>query len=397
MLATLLSDFTLIQNELLAQKKPFLFGKEFAVYQYDAVVFYDMENEVIFYANKQFEKDFGYTVQDLAQLNYNMLPLIHGEDRVHFAAWLNTFSISIETQQGIQYFRIVDKQANAEVCSITIKRLHNYYCSIQFNNLSTYKQIILKDYTISLDSKIIELSRSNRELEDFAYIASHDLQEPLRQINTFGQKLMKKFSDQLDEDGKRYLQQLMHVSVRMRQVIDSLLEFSKIEPLPKIPEKVDLHALIKEVLEQLELNIDEHAADILLQQLPTIEGDKVQLFQLFLNLIGNAIKFKSADRPLHINITIYKIPASANPESGLLAGIQYCQLDLTDNGIGFDQEDAEHIFRLFHRLHDKKSYPGTGIGLSTCKKIVQQHKGVIAAKGELNKGAVFTIILPENQ
>ncbi len=397
MLNTLLKDLTLLQKELAAAKKPFFFGKEFVLYQFDAILFYDISTDQIFYANKQFTKELLYTERNFADLKFSLLPLFYGNDKIIFEEAKKAFCDSPETQQIVQYLRVINKQGKAEFYSITIKRLHDFYCSIQFNNLSTYRQTVLKDYTSSLEDKIKELNRSNKELEDFAYIASHDLQEPLRQINTYGQKLFKKFNDHLDEDGKHYLQQLMSVSARMRQVIDNLLEFSKIEPLPTIPLKVDLHALIKEVLEQLGLNIDDQAAQIMLQQLPAIEGDKVQLYQLFQNLIGNAIKFKSIDRPLHINITIYKIPASEHPEPGLLPGIKYCRLDLSDNGIGFNQEDAEHIFKLFHRLHDKKTYPGTGIGLSTCKKIVQLHKGLISAKGELNKGAIFTIILPENQ
>ena len=247
----------------------------------------------------------------------------------------------------------------------------------------------------ALGSKIEDLNRSNKDLEEFAYIASHDLQEPLRKISTFGQRLGTKFKDVLDQEAEAYLTRMMSSTETMRQLIDNLLEYSRVTRNMQGFEKVDMNILLKAVIKELDLIIDETGTTITHKGLPTIQAMPLQIKQLFINLITNAIKFRKKSEACVIDISAAPLTAVEYAEYGLAIGKQYFRISVKDNGVGFEKEYAQKIFIIFQRLHGKADYPGSGIGLSICKKIVDNHNGVIYAESNLNEGATFNIILPQ--
>jgi signal transduction histidine kinase len=229
------------------------------------------------------------------------------------------------------------------------------------------------------------LARSNRELEQFAYIASHDLQEPLRKITSFSSRLVSKYKDALGEQGLDYLGRMENATIRMQSLIEGLLTYSRVTTKAQPFSSVGLGAIIAEVLSDLETAIRDSGATVTCGELPSIEADPLQMRQLFQNLIGNALKYHAP------GVT----PAVAVKASCARFS---CTITVSDNGIGFEQKYAEQIFGVFQRLHGRSSeYKGSGIGLSVCRKIVERHGGTITAQGELDKGATFTILLPLRQ
>ena len=293
---------------------------------------------------------------------------------------------SIITQQGEQkqvetYGKIIrDKDGVAEKVIGTTRDV---------TSLNEYKQ--------SLEEKINELNRRNSDLEGFAYIASHDLQEPLRKLTAFSERLQTKFRQQLGEEGQLYLDRIMASTENMRSLIDSLLEFSRTARSNRLFSKQSLTGLLGETQSDLELKIEESCSHIEASPLPTIDVIPSQIKQLFSNLLGNSIKFKKADQSPVINVSCEMLTHPEKKHHNLKTNKEYYKLLVTDNGIGFEKEYAERIFQIFQRLHGRHEYPGSGIGLAICKKIVENHSGLIYADAEPDKGALFTIILPENQ
>ena len=239
-----------------------------------------------------------------------------------------------------------------------------------------------------------ELARSNRELEDFAFVASHDLQEPLRKIRAFGNRIESGYGDVIDERGKDFLARMLNAAERMSMLISDLLSFSRVSTRGKDFVDVELNTIFSGVLSDLEIAIEEKSAQVNVADMPGIRGDKSQLEQLFLNLISNALKFQPADVAPVIDITCNDL--TSDEQSTLLKSDEYqwIKITVTDNGIGFEQSFAEKIFAPFQRLHGRSEYKGTGIGLAVCRRIVERHNGTIAATSEPGKGAKFDIILP---
>ena len=238
-----------------------------------------------------------------------------------------------------------------------------------------------------------ELQIQNRELEQFAYVASHDLQEPLRKIQIFTELIQENYNDH--EFANAYFAKLDASAKRLSQLVKSLLEYSRLsrDRNEIFDENVDLNQLIEDVKNDLELLIKEKNAIIRVDNLPVITGNRIQLGQLFCNLINNSLKF--CDQFPHIQISFHitrKEEIKDAPES--LQNGNYYHFIIKDNGIGFEQKYDKLIFSLFQRLHSKTEYDGTGIGLSLCKKIVENHSGYISANSELGKGATFNIYLP---
>jgi len=239
------------------------------------------------------------------------------------------------------------------------------------------------------------LRRSNFELEQFASVASHDLQEPLRKVQAFGDRLRRKYAQELDGQGSDYIDRMLKSTARMQSLIDSLLSFSRISTKGKPYQLVDLNEIARGVTDDLEIVIRENNVALNIEDLPVIDADPHQMRQLFQNLIGNAIKYRRAGVDPIVHVSAHVAPAPC----GLAGGEQsrFCQITVSDNGIGFDNAYAEKIFVIFQRLHGRGEYDGTGIGLAICRKIVERHGGSIEATGKANEGARFVASLPVSQ
>jgi len=235
-----------------------------------------------------------------------------------------------------------------------------------------------------LQSSLNELQRSNKELENFAYVASHDLQEPLRKIRAFSDRLNAALMDNISGKAKDYLDRMTNAAHRMQLLIDDLLSYSRVMTHAQPFEMIELNELLKGVISDLQLIIEEKKAKIELHKFGTVEGDKSQFHRLFLNLIQNALKFGKPDMPVRVQIKNR-------------SDKQYCRIEISDNGIGFNNDYADKIFELFERLHGRSEYSGTGLGLSISKKIVDRHQGTIKPYGKEGEGATFVIELPWKQ
>lgn len=240
----------------------------------------------------------------------------------------------------------------------------------------------LREKKLREDNKrtVEELARSNRELEQFAYVASHDLQEPLRMIASYTQLIAERYRGKLDEKADRYIHYAVDGATRMQRLIDDLLTFSRVGRLGLVLQNADCNAAIETACQNLENAIREAQAKVEHDRLPVIVADGRLLVQLFQNLISNSIKFHGAQVP-HIQIS-----AEKQKREWVFA--------VTDNGIGIAPEHAQSIFGIFKRLHTHDEYPGSGIGLSICKKIVEQHGGRIWVESALGQGATFRFVLP---
>lgn len=245
-----------------------------------------------------------------------------------------------------------------------------------------------------LEQTNLQLIHSNQELEQFAYIASHDLQEPLRKISTFMELLESSITNHLDEKSRSYINKIKDATVRMSKLIRDVLAYSALPKNDHAFEEVNLENTVKNALEDYDVLLDQTGAAVIWNTLPIIKGIPLQMSQLFFNLIGNALKFIRADVQPKIQIHC----SIATPEEirplNLKEGASYYKIQFTDNGIGMDPENTHKIFSIFQRLHRKNEYAGTGIGLAMCKKIVQNHNGEIDAEGSSKNGAVFNVYLP---
>ncbi|MBC7827120.1 MAG: PAS domain S-box protein, partial [Chitinophagaceae bacterium] len=241
------------------------------------------------------------------------------------------------------------------------------------------------------------LQKSNAELAQFAYIASHDLQEPLRKISTFSQMLENSLGSELSSHSKNYLHKINSSASRMTTLIRDVLTYSELVKENEVFEEVNLNEIVENIKTDYDLLIDQKGAIISYKDLPTIDAIPLQMSQLFGNLIGNSLKFVSQDVKPVISITAAKLTDAEIAKSSLSRQSEYYQVMFSDNGIGFKKEHAEKIFDIFQRLHRKSEYEGTGIGLAMCKKIVLNHGGVIHANESSEAGAVFNVILPLKQ
>lgn len=246
-----------------------------------------------------------------------------------------------------------------------------------------------KRFELSQKRLTRKLQHSNRELQDFAVVASHDLQEPLRKIQAFSERLRKFCAGELGEQGRDYVERMENAAQRMSVLINDLLVYSRVTTKSRPFSRVELNTVLAGVLQDMELRIEELGAQIDIQPLPVIEADATQMRQLFTNLVGNALKFHRPDAK-----AVVKVYASA-PEQG--SAEDYVGLTIEDNGIGFDNQFQEKIFEVFHRLHGRNQYEGTGVGLAICRKIIERHNGRISAYGEPGQGSRFVITLPKRQ
>ncbi|HMQ51164.1 MAG TPA: response regulator [Anaerolineae bacterium] len=244
-----------------------------------------------------------------------------------------------------------------------------------------------------LQAYAAKLKQSNQELQEFAYIASHDLQEPLRKVLTFGDRLQTKYGQYLDDQGRDYLNRMHAAAIRMQRLIHDLLKFSRVTTKAQPFVEVDLGQIAREVLTDLEISLQEVGGRVDLNDLPTVEADPIQMRQLFQNLLSNALKFHRIGATPLVRVQGH---ATMLPEENGANG-KFCQITVSDNGIGFDEKHSSRIFQIFQRLHGCSEYEGTGIGLATCRKIVDRHGGSITAQSSPGAGATFVVTLPRTQ
>jgi signal transduction histidine kinase len=276
--------------------------------------------------------------------------------------------------------------ASSPAAAYAIERLGNVILlelPVRIGTLVSTLRVALRDrrrqyetrgYHSELLQQADALWRSNRELEQFAYVSSHDLKEPLRKMLNYGQLLESRFKDQLGPEGERYIRMITESGERMRNLIESLLMFSRIAKTEPKSERIDLTSTLSNVLNDLEVAIREAGATVEVGEMPTLEANPLQLHQLFQNLIANGIKFNAAGAKIQVN-------CEERPDAWLFS--------VRDNGIGIDPEYHDRIFNVFARLHGRHQYPGTGVGLAICKKIVEAHGGKIWVESESKKGSTF--------
>jgi light-regulated signal transduction histidine kinase (bacteriophytochrome) len=245
---------------------------------------------------------------------------------------------------------------------------------------------------VSLKRKIGELARSNAELEQFASIAAHDLQEPLRKVQAFSDRLQSKYADKLDDQGVDYLVRMQQSASRMQTLIEDLLAFSRVTTKGQDFIRVDLNQIAQGVVSDMEITIRETGAVIEFDDLPTIDADPLQMRQLFQNLLSNAVKYCRDGVTPEVKVECTWRNGEDPPASD--SAVELCHIVVSDNGIGFDEEYAERIFGIFQRLHGRNDYKGSGIGLAICRKISDRHGGRITAESQINHGSKFFVTLP---
>lgn len=298
-----------------------------------------------------------------------------------------------EQQSSVAFFRVIRKDGQLRYFKSIGKLLKDSAGNkilIGINNDITEEHLVSK----SLEDRNSELEKSNKELASFNHVASHDLQEPLRKIQTFISRIYEKESINLSQQGKDYLERIQIAAKRMRVLIDDLLLFSRTNKVEKIFEHTDLNNLLEEAIQELTQQIEETGATISSEPLPELVIIPFQIQQLFINLIANSLKYSKPDvvPAIKIESTI----VNSNDYNTLIKekNKEFYKISIIDNGLGFDQEYEEAIFTLFYRLHNNSDYPGTGIGLAICKKIIENHKGYIKAESVAGEGSVFSFFLP---
>jgi PAS domain S-box-containing protein len=359
----------------------------------DAVSLIDVSTFRIVIVNRTFLKEYGYNDEsevvgktcyeithhksEVCAPPNDICPLVETvrtgahsvEEHIHYGkggepVFVEVSTSPIEDEQG-NVVQVVHVQRNITERKITEEKLKRY---------------------------AVELERSNKELEEFAYIASHDLQEPLRGVSGFAQRLSEKYKGKLDQKADEYISFIVSGATRMSDLIRALLTYSRVGSRQRPLEPVDCNSVLKKALENLKVGVEESGAVIESGPLPTVPIDEVQLIQLFQNMIGNSIKYRSGEQP-RISIMAEQIEKSSVPIPHPVTGRDWLFM-IKDNGIGIDPKYSERIFQIFQRLHGRDKYPGTGIGLALCKKIVEHHGGRLWVESETGSGSTFYFTIP---
>lgn len=346
----------------------------------DAIISVDERYQIVLF-NHGAEEIFGYTASEV--LGQPLDILLPDAARPGHRALMQGFGAdaAIASRRMGERGQIFGRRKNGEIfpAEASISKL-------EIGGEKIYSTV-LRDMTeqrrfeAKLEKQAEELRRSNAELERFASVASHDLQEPLRKIQAFGQRLQAKHAPLLPEDGKDYLARMQNAAARMQSLIQDLLAFSRVttKAQPFVP--VELEVIAREVSSDLEVQLERTGGRIEVGPLPTLEADPLQLRQLFQNLVGNALKFHREGVPPLVRV-------SAEVEDDI------CRIFIEDNGIGFDEKYLDRIFEVFQRLHGRTEYEGTGVGLAICRKIAERHGGTITALSTPDQGTTFVVTLP---
>jgi len=348
----------------------------------DAIICIDRNDKISLW-NPQAERIFGWSSEDAVGRDLSEV-IIPEKYRTMHKKGMQRY---LETGQGpvlniLMELSAVNRQGGEfpiELTILPIKQDHEeeFFCAFIRDITERKKnESILKELNLQMGKNIEELAKSNIELEQFAYVASHDLQEPLRMVTNFLTQLNKKYNDQLDDKGKQYLNFAVDGAIRMRKIILDLLEYSRVGKLEMSWQQVDLNAIISETITLNKSLIEEHRAVIKAAKLPVIIANKTSIQQVFHNLIGNALKYQQDG-----SAPVIKINYSEDDD--------FWQFTVSDNGIGIEAYFFDKIFVLFQRLHNREEYSGTGIGLAICKKIVENHGGKIWVASEVGHGSTF--------
>ncbi|OGN94377.1 MAG: hypothetical protein A2Z71_09420 [Chloroflexi bacterium RBG_13_50_21] len=334
---------------------------------------YDTSGECIL-ANESFLKILGTTRDQVLGENYNQSKIWKKSGMLDAAR--EALASGNETRKEIHTKSAGGKEIWLD-CRFTPFTSHSephLLLSVDDITISKRAEVDLKIYAARLE-------QSNRDLQEFAYIASHDLQEPLRKVLAFGDRLASKYGDLLDETGRDYLKRMRDASQRMQTLINDLLSFSRVTTRAQPFDVVDLNSLAQEVVSDLEYQIDRTHGYVVIENLPVIEADPTQMHQLLQNLITNGLKFHQEDTPPTVLVTAQILDSK-------------CQIQVKDNGIGFEEQYLDRIFKPFQRLHSRQEYEGSGMGLAICRRIVERHSGEITASSKPGVGSTFTVTLP---
>ncbi|TDH29122.1 PAS domain S-box protein [Segetibacter sp. 3557_3] len=352
----------------------------------------DLPTRSIVYVNKEITPVLGYSPEEILQMKSDVLDQVFHQDDVKKFGELGSPGAETDIRE---YECKVRQKGDGWKCmlvrEIVFKR----------NELQQPSMLLCAALDITerkriedaLYEKTIELQQSNANLEEFAYVASHDLKEPLRKIATFGDRLMLNEENTMSDESLSYLNKMIDSSRRMQRMIDDLLSISMITGEKNYTD-CSLMNILKEVLQTLEFKIEESKASITYDELPKARVSESQFRQLFQNLISNALKFSKKETTPVVHIAHQYLGENDKEQLRLSRSLRYLEISVTDNGIGFDEKHAQKIFTIFHRLHNKSEYEGTGIGLAICKKVVENHGGLIIAESVSNVGSKFRIIFP---
>ena len=340
----------------------------------------DAEGRVVLW-NPAAERMLGYTSDEAVRLT--VADLYPADERQRGAPQSDLAAAAATTRFESTGWRIAKSGAARWASTVT--------CPIRdaAGSVTAYALVIHDHTTLRSAEQLVErqsheLKRSNTDLEAFATVAAHDLQEPLRKLRTFGDRLRRRVSTSADGDAVELVGRMNEAAGRMESLIDGLLSYARVSHRMQPRENVELRPIVAETLSDLSQAIEQSRARVTVGSLPSLRADPTQMRQLFQNLISNSIKFARPDVPLEIIIT-------SSPDSP-----DTCSIRVEDNGIGFEQKYGERIFGLFQRLHGRSRYAGNGIGLAICRRIVEEHGGAITAEGLLGQGSAFKFRLPLN-
>ena len=381
------NDLRKVNNTLLITHETFEHAEEIAGISNWC---WNIEANTLSYSDNQYRL-LGCKPNEFAPTIENYLKYVHPDDR-HIIEEGGRRAL-LESVPSIAYFRVIRKDGKLRHFRSTGKIiLDNYGKKILIGINADITDQYLKDKI--LEEKIFDLERSNNELSAFNHVASHDLQEPLRKIQTFISRITDTETDAFTDKGKEYFSRIQVAANRMQKLIDDLLSYSRANKADKKLEMIDLNIVLENSQQELAQVIEEKNAIIQSSLLPTLPVIPFQIQQLFNNLIGNSLKYSRPGVAPVITIKSEIVAGKELPYPSYTGENNFYKISIADNGIGFEQQYAETIFTLFHRLHNDNTFTGTGIGLTICKKIVENHKGLITAKGNPGAGSTFTIFLP---
>jgi len=391
------TEIRLANNKIQESEENF---RQLASLMPEKVIMADSEGNILYY-NQNWLTYTGYTFDELCDFGWKRV--IHKDDIDHLIdQWRHSLESGVDFELEI---RIKDSNGkfnwhlsrSVPVRSPSGKILKWISNTTQIQEQKEIREELKREVdlrTYELLEKNIELEKMNKELESFTYVSSHDLQEPLRKIQTFAAHLLETENANLSDTGKDYFRRIQLAAKRMQNLIEDLLKFSRTSTGERVFETTDLAKIVQQVKNDLKEEIEAKQAVVEVGELCTVNIIEYQINQLLSNLIANALKFSSSDAPPRIFIESKIIKGNDGDDKRLISDSQYCHIQVRDNGIGFDQQYSDRVFEVFQRLHGKGKYPGTGIGLAIVKKIVENHNGFVVAKGEVGKGATFHIYLP---